>query len=167
MAAAAAQAGLGNTHFAPLTDLAWSPDGNILVATSHDGYVTLLRFDGGQLGTPLPADKQPQLAASPTAAAQPRAIAPAHGAALGAAAACASAVACAPAAATAPVAAVPAAACAAASERGDGRSEQCTAKDPAPSVASAAAPAACGGEADASGVSAKKKKRITPVLIAS
>lgn len=53
------------THFAPLTDLAWAADGRLLVVTSHDGYATLIRFDEGQLGTPLPAAEQPLVRAQP------------------------------------------------------------------------------------------------------
>lgn len=48
-----------NAHFAPLTDVAWLPGGNALIASSDDGYCTLLRFRPGALGTPLPHDKLP------------------------------------------------------------------------------------------------------------
>ena len=49
-----------NTHLAPLTDVAWLPNGNGLICSSDDGYCTMVRFRPGALGTPLPADKLPQ-----------------------------------------------------------------------------------------------------------
>ena len=36
-----------------MTDLAWSPDGKFLAASSHDGYCTLASFAPGDLGMPL------------------------------------------------------------------------------------------------------------------
>eukprot|EP00892_Ulva_mutabilis_P006835 jgi/Ulvmu1/4523/UM002_0249.1 len=44
---------LGAVHLKHITDLAWSPDGKYLVATSHDGYCTIVSFDVGELGRPL------------------------------------------------------------------------------------------------------------------
>ena len=44
---------LGAVHFKHVTDLAWSPDGKYLVASSHDGYCTVAAFQPGELGTPL------------------------------------------------------------------------------------------------------------------
>ena len=60
-----------HTHYEPLTDLAWLPDGLGLIASSIDGYCTLLRFRPGILGTPLPADKLPACM-RPEAAATPK-----------------------------------------------------------------------------------------------
>jgi len=37
-------------HFTPLTDLSWSNDGRLLVATSSDGYCTIIEFAPGELG---------------------------------------------------------------------------------------------------------------------
>ena len=48
-----------NTHYEPLTDIAWLPDGSGLIASSIDGYCTLLRFRPGILGTPLPQSNLP------------------------------------------------------------------------------------------------------------
>jgi chromatin assembly factor 1 subunit B len=48
-----------NVHYAALTDVAWLPDGNGIVASSMDGYCMVLRFRPSVLGTPLPADKLP------------------------------------------------------------------------------------------------------------
>ena len=36
-----------------MTDLAWSADGRLLAASSHDGYCTMASFAPGDLGTPL------------------------------------------------------------------------------------------------------------------
>lgn len=44
---------LAAIHMKHITDLAWSPDGRYLVATSHDGYCTVVQFEPGELGTPL------------------------------------------------------------------------------------------------------------------
>lgn len=43
---------LGAVHMKHVTDLAWSPDGAFLLATSHDGYCTIAAFDAGELGVP-------------------------------------------------------------------------------------------------------------------
>ncbi len=37
-------------HLSPLTDIAWFPDGTGLLLSSHDGYVTVIRFEEGELG---------------------------------------------------------------------------------------------------------------------
>ncbi|BGP56977.1 hypothetical protein JCM8202_000470 [Rhodotorula sphaerocarpa] len=44
---------LGNLHYAPFTDLTWSPDGNTLVVSSQDGYCSIVAFAPGELGTPF------------------------------------------------------------------------------------------------------------------
>jgi chromatin assembly factor 1 subunit B len=43
---------LGAIHYKHVTDLAWSPDGRFLVASSHDGYCTIASFGEGELGRP-------------------------------------------------------------------------------------------------------------------
>lgn len=37
-------------HYTRLTDLAWSPDGLLLIASSTDGYCSLITFDENELG---------------------------------------------------------------------------------------------------------------------
>ncbi|OAE25059.1 hypothetical protein AXG93_1731s1000 [Marchantia polymorpha subsp. ruderalis] len=44
-------------HYAPITDLAWSPDARFLAVSSQDGYCTLVGFDEGELGLPLPLEE--------------------------------------------------------------------------------------------------------------
>lgn len=44
---------LAAVHVKHITDLAWSPDGRYLVASSHDGYCTVVCFEAGELGEPL------------------------------------------------------------------------------------------------------------------
>merc|ERR1711990_1252025 len=40
-------------HYANMSDLAWSPDGNHLFVSSRDGYVSRIDFDSGDLGVRL------------------------------------------------------------------------------------------------------------------
>ncbi|KWU42835.1 WD40 repeat-like protein, partial [Rhodotorula sp. JG-1b] len=40
----------GNLHYAPFTDLTWSPDGQTLVVSSQDGYCSVIAFEPGELG---------------------------------------------------------------------------------------------------------------------
>ena len=69
-------------HFAAITDLAWSPDGNTLAVASADGFCSLVTFEPGELGEPLPADALPaDVAARLPAAAVARAVAAAAAAA--------------------------------------------------------------------------------------
>ncbi|GAA5902642.1 Cac2p [Sporobolomyces salmoneus] len=42
----------GNLHYAPFTDLTWSPDGQSLILSSQDGYCSIVAFSPGELGTP-------------------------------------------------------------------------------------------------------------------
>lgn len=49
---------ISGVHYEPLTDLAWSADGRTLLACSIDGYVSVIGFDDGELGTPIPGDKK-------------------------------------------------------------------------------------------------------------
>ena len=41
---------VSNVHYTGLTDLAWSPCGNILLASSSDGYCSIVSFAPGELG---------------------------------------------------------------------------------------------------------------------
>ena len=50
-------------HFDSLTDLAWSKDGQHLIATSKDGYCTMLEFAPGELGEPLEHECLPPVVA--------------------------------------------------------------------------------------------------------
>ncbi|KAH3727980.1 hypothetical protein DPMN_053926, partial [Dreissena polymorpha] len=45
-----------NVHYHQLSDLTWSTDGQMLVASSTDGYCTLVSFSPGELGTPYTED---------------------------------------------------------------------------------------------------------------
>ncbi|BGP18320.1 hypothetical protein JCM10213_008493 [Rhodosporidiobolus nylandii] len=42
----------GGLHFLPFTDLSWSADGQTLAMSSQDGYISVVAFDPGELGTP-------------------------------------------------------------------------------------------------------------------
>jgi len=44
---------LSNLHYAPLTDLAWTGDGQNMMISSVDGFCSLVTFDSGELGLPL------------------------------------------------------------------------------------------------------------------
>jgi len=41
---------VSNIHYTGLTDLAWSPCGNILVVSSSDGFCSVVTFEPGELG---------------------------------------------------------------------------------------------------------------------
>lgn len=41
---------VSNIHYARLTDLAWSEDGEILVVSSTDGFCSIIAFEKGELG---------------------------------------------------------------------------------------------------------------------
>lgn len=41
---------ISKIHYARLTDVAWSSDGKILIASSFDGFCTLIAFEDGELG---------------------------------------------------------------------------------------------------------------------
>lgn len=41
---------ISNIHYARLTDMTWSSDGNILIVSSVDGFCTLITFEVGELG---------------------------------------------------------------------------------------------------------------------
>lgn len=50
-------------HFDSLTDIAWSKDGQLLLATSKDGYCSMVEFAAGELGVPLEPDALPPVVA--------------------------------------------------------------------------------------------------------
>jgi len=41
---------VSNVHYTGLTDLSWSPCGNILLASSSDGYCSIVSFTAGEIG---------------------------------------------------------------------------------------------------------------------
>ncbi|KZC09000.1 PREDICTED: chromatin assembly factor 1 subunit B [Dufourea novaeangliae] len=41
---------ISNIHYTRLTDVAWSSDAKILIASSTDGYCSIIHFDKGELG---------------------------------------------------------------------------------------------------------------------
>jgi len=49
---------LVDSHYAPITDLSWSPDGFALMISSMDGFCTVLSFTTTDLGEPLSKPKQ-------------------------------------------------------------------------------------------------------------
>ncbi|GAA5957764.1 hypothetical protein JCM3765_003758 [Sporobolomyces pararoseus] len=57
----------GNLHYAPFTDITWSPDGQSLILSSQDGYCSIVAFSPGELGTPY--SPQPESPRSSTPAA--------------------------------------------------------------------------------------------------
>ncbi|KOB71813.1 Chromatin assembly factor 1 subunit B [Operophtera brumata] len=50
---------ISNIHYTRLTDLTWSSDGCTLVASSTDGYCSVVSFGPTELGEPLPDDSPP------------------------------------------------------------------------------------------------------------
>lgn len=61
-------------HYAALNDAAWTSDGTTLIVVSTDGYVSVLTFEGGELGEPyvaptpkVPTPTPPQLMAGAVA----------------------------------------------------------------------------------------------------
>ena len=51
-------------HFDSITDLAWSTDGQFLIATSKDGYCSMIEFAAGELGEPLEHEFLPPVVAN-------------------------------------------------------------------------------------------------------
>ncbi|KPJ05522.1 Chromatin assembly factor 1 subunit B [Papilio xuthus] len=47
---------ISNIHYTRLTDLTWSSDGRVLVASSTDGFCSVITFTEDELGEPLPDD---------------------------------------------------------------------------------------------------------------
>ncbi|XP_067676573.1 chromatin assembly factor 1 subunit B-like [Haliotis asinina] len=53
---------ISNTHYLQMTDITWSSNGQILVASSSDGFCTLVTFEEGELGIPyVPEEKQTEV----------------------------------------------------------------------------------------------------------
>ncbi|CAI0428120.1 unnamed protein product, partial [Linum tenue] len=44
---------LAGLHYAAITDIAWSSNGQLLAVSSQDGYCTLVEFENNELGTPI------------------------------------------------------------------------------------------------------------------
>lgn len=44
---------VGNLHYTPITDLAWSQDGTLLMISSTDGFCSYIHFTDNDFGTPL------------------------------------------------------------------------------------------------------------------
>ena len=44
-----------------VTDLSWGFNGNMLLASSHDGTITLFHFEPGSLGIPLPETEKREI----------------------------------------------------------------------------------------------------------
>ncbi|CAN0877415.1 Chromatin assembly factor 1 subunit FAS2 [Linum grandiflorum] len=44
---------LAGLHYAAITDIAWSANGELLAVSSQDGYCTLVEFETNELGSPL------------------------------------------------------------------------------------------------------------------
>ncbi|GAA6024118.1 hypothetical protein JCM11491_001096 [Sporobolomyces phaffii] len=65
----------GNLHYAPFTDLTWSPDGQTLILSSQDGYCSIVAFAPGELGTPYDGPR-PGLAPTPASSSVATAAAP-------------------------------------------------------------------------------------------
>ncbi|CAL8079943.1 unnamed protein product [Orchesella dallaii] len=55
-----------NIHCTRMTDIAWSPDGLVLVASSTDGYCSLLTFEKGELGAEFVATPEEFPTLTPT-----------------------------------------------------------------------------------------------------
>eukprot|EP00963_Diacronema_lutheri_P008937 scaffold776_cov347-Pavlova_lutheri.AAC.135 len=51
---------LSAMHYAPITDLAWSPDGRCLAFSSHDGYCSIVTFKSGELGEAMSPEDIPE-----------------------------------------------------------------------------------------------------------
>ncbi|XP_059055500.1 chromatin assembly factor 1 subunit B [Achroia grisella] len=56
---------ISNIHYARLTDLTWSPDGRILVASSADGFCSVITFGEGELGEVLPDEVEAPVTSEP------------------------------------------------------------------------------------------------------
>ncbi|XP_035433539.2 chromatin assembly factor 1 subunit B [Spodoptera frugiperda] len=56
---------INNIHYTRLTDLTWSRDGRTLVASSTDGYCSVITFSEGELGDVLPEEVPPEPTSTP------------------------------------------------------------------------------------------------------
>ena len=53
---------ISNIHYAELTDMTWSTEGQIKLAiSSRDGFVSLVAFEDEELGRVLPKSEMPEL----------------------------------------------------------------------------------------------------------
>lgn len=52
---------VGNLHYTPLTDLAWSPDGSLLMISSTDGFCSYISFQSDTLGKRISAEDKNRL----------------------------------------------------------------------------------------------------------
>lgn len=50
---------LAGLHYAPITDIAWSWDAKFMAVSSQDGFCSLVSFERGELGCPLPLNELP------------------------------------------------------------------------------------------------------------
>lgn len=48
---------VADTHRASITDISFSPTGNLILFSSSDGYCSVAEFSDGELGTPVPASE--------------------------------------------------------------------------------------------------------------
>ncbi|QLQ81825.1 hypothetical protein HG537_0G00790 [Torulaspora globosa] len=55
---------VGNLHYTPLTDLAWSPDGNLLMISSTDGFCSYISFHADTLGKRISVEDRSRLLAT-------------------------------------------------------------------------------------------------------
>lgn len=60
-----------NLHYASFTDLSWSPDGQVLLMSSSDGYCSVAVFDYNELGRPFHYASQPSLHRTPALESEP------------------------------------------------------------------------------------------------
>lgn len=57
---------IGNLHYTPLTDLAWSPDGKFLMISSTDGFCSYISIDPSLFGPELSEEEINKLSPSPS-----------------------------------------------------------------------------------------------------
>lgn len=70
---------LGQLHYDSITEMAWSRDGRYLAVASRDCYCSLVAFEEGELGQPLPEGELPPAVAKWAAAREAAATAAAAG----------------------------------------------------------------------------------------
>ncbi|KAK3917922.1 Chromatin assembly factor 1 subunit B [Frankliniella fusca] len=54
---------VSNLHYTRLTDLAWSPKGDLLMVSSTDGYCSIITFSPGELG--IPYEQREEISSQP------------------------------------------------------------------------------------------------------
>ncbi|CDO94688.1 unnamed protein product [Kluyveromyces dobzhanskii CBS 2104] len=52
---------IGNLHYTPITDLAWSQDGKLLMISSADGFCSYINFPDNDFGSPLTDQSIPKI----------------------------------------------------------------------------------------------------------